>query len=50
MEDVIRKKDTPFKMNFTYKLMSENRILNNSKMATNMQGTLDELTDVVKRK
>jgi hypothetical protein len=37
-------------MNFSSKLISENGILNNSKMAMNMQGTLEELKDAVKKK
>jgi LEA14-like dessication related protein len=44
------KDDTHFKMNFSSKLISENGILNNSKMAMNMQGTLEELKDAVKKK
>jgi LEA14-like dessication related protein len=42
------KKDTRFKLNFSGKLMSENGMLNNSNMAFNMDGTLDELTDMAK--
>jgi len=41
------KKDTRFKMNFSCKLMSENGMLNNSNMAFNMSGTLDELKQAV---
>ncbi len=44
------KKDTHFKMNFSSKLMSDNGMLNNSKMAFNMSGTLNELTNAVKSK
>ncbi len=44
------KKDTRFKMNFSSKLMAENGMLNNSKMAFNMSGTLAELTNAVKKK
>lgn len=44
------KKDTQFRMNFSCKLMSENGMLNNSKMAFNMSGTLDELKNAVKKK
>lgn len=40
------KKDTQFKLNFSSKLMSDNGMLNNSKMAFNMDGTLDELKDL----
>lgn len=43
-------KDTNFKLNFSGKLMSENGMLNNSKMAFNMSGTLDELKKAVKKK
>ncbi len=43
-------KDTNFKLNFSGKLMSENGMLNNSKMAFNMSGTLDELKNAVKKK
>lgn len=43
------KKDTRFKMNFSCKLMSDNGMLNNSNMAFNMSGTLDELTQAVKK-
>ena len=44
------KKDTRFKMNFNCKLASDNGMLNNSSMAMNMQGTLEELKDAVKEK
>ncbi len=44
------KKDTHFTMNFSSKLMSENGMLNNSKMQMNMQGTLEELKNAVKKK
>jgi hypothetical protein len=44
------KKDTHFKMNFSSKLVSQNEILNDSKIAFKMQGTLDELKDAVKPK
>lgn len=43
------KKDTQFKMNFSCKLLSENGMLNNSNMVMNMQGTLDELKNAVKK-
>jgi LEA14-like dessication related protein len=43
------KKDTRFTYTFRYKLMSENGMLNNSNMVTNMQGTLDELLSAVKQ-
>lgn len=43
------KKDTNFKMKFSGTLMSENGMLNNSKMAFNMSGTLDELKNAVKK-
>ena len=42
------KKDTRFKLNFSGKLMFENGMLNNSNMAFNMDGTLDELKDMAK--
>lgn len=42
------KKDTHYKMNFSCRLMSENRMFNNSKMAINMEGTLKDLADAVK--
>ena len=42
------KKDTRFKLNFSGKLMSENGMLNNSNMAFNMDGTLDELKNMAK--
>lgn len=41
------KKDTHFKMHFQCKLMTENKMLNNSNMAFNIQGTLDELKDAL---
>jgi LEA14-like dessication related protein len=44
------KKDTHFKLKFSSKLMSDNGMLNNSTMVTNMQGTLEELKDAVKPK
>jgi LEA14-like dessication related protein len=44
------KKDTHFKLKFTSELVSENGLLNNSKMVTNMQGTLKELADAVSKK
>lgn len=44
------KKDTHFKMNFSSKLVSENGLLDDSKMAMNMSGTLEELKDAVKKK
>jgi LEA14-like dessication related protein len=44
------KKDTRFKLKFSGKLISENKILNNSKMVTNIQGTLHELKNAVKKK
>jgi LEA14-like dessication related protein len=47
---LFHKKDTHFKMNFSCRLMSDNGMLNNSKMVTNMQGTLAELTDAIKKK
>jgi len=40
------KKDTRFKLNFSSKLVSDNGMLNNSKMAFNMSGTLDELQNL----
>ena len=43
------KKDTHFKLNFSSKLMSDNGMLNNSKMAFNMSGTLDELKNMAKQ-
>lgn len=42
------KKDTQFKLNFSSKLMSDNGMLNDSKMAFNMSGTLDELKNMSK--
>src|SRR5215210_2075244 len=42
------KKDTRFKLNFSGKLMSENGMLNNSNIAFNMDGTLDELKNMAK--
>lgn len=42
------KKDTHFKLNFSSKLVSDNGMLNNSKMAFNMSGTLDELKNMAK--
>ncbi len=42
------KKDTRFKLNFSGKLISENGMLNNSNMAFNMDGTLDELKNMAK--
>lgn len=42
------KKDTHFKLNFSSKLMSDNGMLDNSKMAFNMSGTLDELKNIAK--
>lgn len=47
---LFHKKDTHFKMNFSSVLMSDNGMLNNSKMAFNMSGTLKELTNAVKSK
>ena len=44
------KKDTQFKMDFTSKLLSENGVLNNSKMQMKMEGTLDELKESVAKK
>lgn len=44
------KKDTHFKMNFNCNLASDNGMLNNSSMAMNMQGTLEDLKDAVKKK
>ncbi len=41
-------KDTPFKLTFGNKLISDNGILNNSNMAFNMSGTLDELKNMAK--
>lgn len=43
-------KDTNFKLNFSSRLMSDNGMLNNSKMAFNMNGTLDELKNAAKKK
>jgi len=43
-------KDTNFKLNFSGRLLSDNGMLNNSKMAFNMSGTLDELKNAVKKK
>lgn len=39
-------KDTKFKLSFSSKIMSDNGMLNNSKMAFNMNGTLDELKNL----
>lgn len=39
-------KDTKFNLSFSSKLMSDNGMLNNSKMAFNMSGTLDELKNL----
>ena len=47
---LFEKKDTRFKMKFNSVLLSKNGILNNSKMAMNMSGTLKELKDAVKKK
>jgi len=47
---LFKKKDTHFKMNFSSKLMSDNGMLNNSNMAFNMSGTLDQLKNAVKKK
>lgn len=44
------KKDTPFKIDFSCKLMSDNAVLKNSKMAFTVKGTLDQLKDVAKGK
>jgi len=43
------KKDTHFKLRFTSELVSDNGMFNNSKMVTNMEGTLEELKDAVKK-
>ena len=42
------KKDTRFAYSFRCKLISENGMLKNSAMATNMEGTLDELLNAAK--
>lgn len=42
------KKDTHFKLNFSSKLISDNGMLNNSNIAFNMSGTLDELKNMAK--
>jgi len=42
------KKDTHFNLSFSSKLISENGMLNNSKMDFNMSGTLAELTGAAK--
>ena len=43
------KKDTRFTYNFRCKLLTESGFLNNSTMATSMQGTLAELVNAVKK-
>jgi LEA14-like dessication related protein len=43
------KKDTRFTYNFRCKLMAEGGLLNNSTMATSMQGTLAELVNLAKK-
>jgi len=43
------KDNTHFTSDFRCKLLSDNGILNNSPMATSIQGTLGELMDVVKK-
>lgn len=47
---LFKKKETHFNTNFSCKLMSENGMLNNSVMAFNMSGTLDQLANAVKKK
>ena len=42
------KKDTPFKINFSCKLIADNAIIKNSSMVFTVKGTLDELKDVAK--
>lgn len=39
------KKDTPFKIDFSCKIMSDNEILKSSKMAFTVKGTLDQLKE-----
>jgi LEA14-like dessication related protein len=43
------KKNTHYTMNFNCKMISENKALSDSKMNTNMQGTVAELIDDVKQ-
>jgi LEA14-like dessication related protein len=46
---LMHKKDTRFTYNFRSTLVSENPMLQNSTMATSVQGTLAELADAVKK-
>jgi LEA14-like dessication related protein len=44
------KKDTPYKVDFSCKLMSDSEVLKSSNMAFTMKGTLDQLKDLAKGK
>lgn len=45
---LFNKKDTPYKLNFNGKLLTDNGMLKNSNIAFTMHGTLEDLTELAK--